>query len=622
MTTPGRLALGAALVLAAGLAWAQTPSNRTTDAPAPPPVSLSALVDQMMARFPRVEGDVVEVNGKTLTLSVGRRQAVEEGLTLTVYREGREIRHPRSGELLGRAEETIGRATVTKVSEAFSTATLDGADGKVNDRVRAGVGKVKVTLVPLRGGVRENLVEAVAYELYDGLLRSGKFDVVLGDQIAVWLTQQGIAPADIVQGRGVAEAAARFRAEHMLVVAFSTVERKPFMDVRFFVPPRSEPALSTAFFVPPSIKPRTPGHFSASEQARVTPERKPRSLLSRLLRGDIEPGTYSSGEESIPLREVARFGFGVVAFDMGTPADRVPRVALSDGDRVFVHKVVGQTLEAEWTYSGRHLGQVISIYLVDVDGDGVPEVAVNRYDPTLGMNSLILGVKDGRPRVLVDNIRAFLVALDETGAGFKQTLWTQDFSPTTLFARRVERATVKNGKLVRLGTVRVPESFRATGVSTSNLMGKDSRALVYIDEYKRLRLMLGNEEFWRGSSPVGGGGFARVELPYRGGGDAGVSKFYDMEPTPLSVDLDGDGVEEVVVPQNQLPGMLAVIFKGPAGVRFQQVASGFEGIITGLGAVRGDDRESPALLACLVRPSGFLNVKTAAESQIIMTVQE
>jgi hypothetical protein len=118
---------------------------------------------------------------------------------------------------------------------------------------------------------------------------------------------------------------------------------------------------------------------------------------------------------------------------------------------------------------------------------------------------------------------------------------------------------------------------------------------------------------------VGGGGYLKLELVRYIIRD-GMSKFFSMEPTPLAVDLDGDGVEEVVVPQNQIPGYLAVVFRGPAGVRFQQVNSGFEGTITGLGAIRGEDKEPPTLLSCVVRFSGLL--KTSGESQIIMTAQE
>jgi hypothetical protein len=50
------------------------------------------------------------------------------------------------------------------------------------------------------------------------------------------------------------------------------------------------------------------------------------------------------------------------------------------------------------------------------------------------------------------------------------------------------------------------------------------------------------------------------------------------------------------------------------------VYSGFEGMITGLGAIPGEDKEPPTLLACVVRFSGLL--KTSGESQIIMTTPQ
>ena len=44
---------------------------------------------------------------------------------------------------------------------------------------------------------------------------------------------------------------------------------------------------------------------------------------------------------------------------------------------------------------------------------------------------------------------------------------------------------------------------------------------------------------------------------------------------------------------------MAVVFKGPAGYRFQSVNSGFEGIITGLGAIPGDPL--PSLVVAVTR---------------------
>jgi hypothetical protein len=65
---------------------------------------------------------------------------------------------------------------------------------------------------------------------------------------------------------------------------------------------------------------------------------------------------------------------------------------------------------------------------------------------------------------------------------------------------------------------------------------------------------------------------------------------------------------------------MAVVFKGPAGFRMQVVNSGFEGMITGLGAVSASDGGHPALIAAVVKRTGLL--KGSGETQIIMTTSE
>ena len=73
---------------------------------------------------------------------------------------------------------------------------------------------------------------------------------------------------------------------------------------------RADAAITTSFFVPPStLRAANPGpRFSQGGPANP-PQAKPRSLLQRLLGGDLEAGSYSTGENSLPLREVAKFKF-------------------------------------------------------------------------------------------------------------------------------------------------------------------------------------------------------------------------------------------------------------------------------------------------------------------------
>jgi hypothetical protein len=124
---------------------------------------------------------------------------------------------------------------------------------------------------------------------------------------------------------------------------------------------------------------------------------------------------------------------------------------------------------------------------------------------------------------------------------------------------------------------------------------------------------------WRSLTPVGGGGLAKAHLR-ENAFNTQVDKFYTIEPHPVAVDLDGDGVDEIVVPVNQdEAGRMAVVFKGPAGFRMQIVNSGFEGTVTGLGAI-ANEGGYPALLATVVKRVGLL--KDSGETQLIMTGAE
>ena len=609
----------AVILGSASFPWAQTPARQ---APAPSSAPLQAIVNQIVALFPRVSGDVVEVQGTTVTLSVGKRDGVVPGLELSLFREGRELRHPKTGEVLGKSEKALGRVRVEEVAEAYSIGRVEpGADVAPGDLARISAGKQRVTVVPFTAGVRDAIVEAALTDIVEGLGRSGRIQVAMGDHVGVWVTQQGIKPDEFLEGKGLSESASRFKVDNLLALHFKTVDRKPYVDARFFALPSTTPVVASAAFVPPSVRTAPRERFSSGGD-RLPPQAKQRSLLARILGGELEAGSYSSGENSIPLKEIGRFAFPVVAMDVSvSPKDQVPRLVMTDGEKIWLYRVVERALEPEWTYDERFTtpGRIISVQLADLDGDGVFEVVANRYhpDPNVLLTSFVLGTKDGKPVTIVKNGNDILWAVDADGSGAKKTLWAQGFSRETFFRKgQAHRVTLKGDQLVRDVAVRVPSSFRATGATLASIAGKDMRALVFVDEYQRLRVTVGTEDTWRSSSPVGGGSYLRLELLKAGTTSRSPrTEFINFEPVPVAVDLDGDGVEEVLVPQNQLEGHIGILFRGPAGYRFQSVNSGFEGTITALGAIPGEN--PPTLIAAVVRFTTFL--KGAAETQIIMT---
>ena len=612
-------------------ASAQSPPIQSSTNPAPaqaaPTSSLiSNLADQIVRLFPQVDTDVIEVQRDLVTLAAGKREGLQPGIELELYRPGRELRHPRTGQVLGQTEQALGRLKITESFEAYSVGQLRaGATAVAGDRARVSAARIPITIVTLVETTNRTLAEAATQELIEALTKSGRFRVLLGDQIAVTLAQERVSADEFLRGDRNGLIAERFKTEQVLAIHFKMVERKPFMDVRLFAPPRKESLLTTAFYVPTSVRRSVDqAKFSgssgraASGQQRV----KEKSLLMKLLTGDWEPTTYSSGETSLPLKEVAKVPFLVRFMDVAvSPKDGIPRVIISDGVNIYQYRLVNQAFEPEWTYSVPIFGTVFSVQLADLDGDGVFEVLVNRYhfsaSRSLGMVGFILEQKSGKPTVWIDNVGEIMLAVDETGGGVKRTLWTQKFSPEKFFtAGQADRMAIKDGKLVTVGPVRVPDTFRATGAVFSNINGKTGgRTLAFIDVFQRLRITSGSEELWSSSSAVGGGGLKLEVAQTNQTGRGARSIFVFTEPMPLAADLDGDGIDEILVPQNQHEGMMAVVYKGPAGYRVQSINSGFEGTLTAFGAVPG---ETPTLVVSVVRFSNML--KTEGETQIIITL--
>src|SRR6185295_255240 len=211
--------------------WGSGTSGAQTTAP-----SVGVLVDQVQALFPKVDGEVIEVQHGTVTLALGSKDGLVPGVELSLYRQGRELKHPKTGEILGRTEQQVGRLVIQQVFEAYSTGSVGtGSEVQPGDRARISAGKIKLSVVPLiEPGVREALADAAIHEMVDTLTKTGRFQIAPGDAIGVWLTQQGVKREDVLAGKGLEPIAERFKVDNVLIVAFSRVQNKPYMDVRLF----------------------------------------------------------------------------------------------------------------------------------------------------------------------------------------------------------------------------------------------------------------------------------------------------------------------------------------------------------------------------------------------------
>ena len=95
-------------------------------------------VSQFLSR----QGVIVEITKDRVILDLGRGKAFE-GEKFTVVREGKDLVHPVTGEVIGKVEEKVGEVTVSEVRENFSYAEGETLKGiKKGDRAVLNPGRV------------------------------------------------------------------------------------------------------------------------------------------------------------------------------------------------------------------------------------------------------------------------------------------------------------------------------------------------------------------------------------------------------------------------------------------------------------------------------------------------
>jgi curli biogenesis system outer membrane secretion channel CsgG len=97
---------------------------------------LNAFADKIPALTVTIEGLVADVEGNTLTLSLGKRSDVKVGDRLKIVRNAAGKGNSESAKAVPVAAEPIGIATVTEVAEDYVTATFSGpGHAQVGDRI-------------------------------------------------------------------------------------------------------------------------------------------------------------------------------------------------------------------------------------------------------------------------------------------------------------------------------------------------------------------------------------------------------------------------------------------------------------------------------------------------------
>lgn len=88
------------------------------------------LARKLTEALPLVEGYIIRNDGDKLTLDTGRNGGLNKGMKCVVYKEGAEIKHPITGEVLGKQTVILGEILITDVFSKFSVAKILSTDNQ------------------------------------------------------------------------------------------------------------------------------------------------------------------------------------------------------------------------------------------------------------------------------------------------------------------------------------------------------------------------------------------------------------------------------------------------------------------------------------------------------------
>ena len=188
--------------------------------------------------FPLLQGLVVEVDGDRVLIDLGGRRGAYEGMELEVYREGEAVRHPVTGQFLGRRDVRLGVIRVEEVKEEFSEAVAVSREKEAKiswgDSVRVSADRITLAL-PLidPGDVRGANIHSISKDLAIALTKTGRFMVVEEPLIRASIASEQRPRAEHTADPSTLKVLAdKLRAQVLILGKLSRVEKKIYLGLQ------------------------------------------------------------------------------------------------------------------------------------------------------------------------------------------------------------------------------------------------------------------------------------------------------------------------------------------------------------------------------------------------------
>lgn len=463
--------------------------------------------------FPLVQGSVVGLEGDRILIDLGAKQKIHQGIELQVYREGDEVKHPVTGQVLGRRDKRLGLLKVVEVKEGFSEAIIvsrpEGSTITAGDLVRVSPDRLSVAL-PLidPGEVKGADVYSVTKDLAISLAKTGRF-IVIEDHLvrAALMGEKPLRSESFADPAILKTLAEKARVQLLVLAKLSPADRGALLNLQVVSVFTGAPltvasvevtGLQTRIVAAPSTTTPSPSASAASRPSfvRVQPQPAEPAKPAEQAKGPVR-------EEAPPQRKAAS---GEAQRKPGTPSFLI---AAENGSAQTVDGAPKDHVTLELSEP------LLAIATGDLDGDRKPEV--------VGITSSEVTVYRWQDRRLVPIARfesdpfvrhLHVDVADVNGSGQAQVFVTAMSSvPEVLTLRNSLRSYVlelRGGKLVRIadGLDYFLRVLSAPGIDTPILIGQRMGQYVPF-EGPIIRLNWSGEQYIQGlplnlSAPVKG----------------------------------------------------------------------------------------------------------------------
>jgi len=426
--------------------------------------------------FPKVQGEVKAVSGDHLTLSLAKKDGIMPDMELTLWRDGKEILHPVTGAVIGRAEDEVGTIEVTSVTDTSSTAVIKKklSDPKEGDKARITPRRINIALLPLKADHPE-----IIQTLTERLKELGRFSVLENEKVNAFIKDRKQRDSALVREMGTV-----FGLDAVISLAVYPSEGKYLVTSRIFY---TEDASQLDTIV-----------------ATINLKSK-KELL-----GDIKPFFAPVREEKsvTPELPINAQLFVVADFE----GDGRLEYVFLDNMRLHIYRIDGTEWREVWSeavpkdYGGVALErmdltyvadpnasiQYINLDTADINGTGKSQIFVTAMLRGK-VFSYVVQYQDGAFRRIAE-VPGFLRVITYPGKG--TILIGQDYDPVKFFSGRPKQYTWSGGKYVAGDELPVPKGMGLYGIAFADFGEKDP-FLVAFDDEDRLIVYSHDSPLWK-----------------------------------------------------------------------------------------------------------------------------